>query len=233
MINRTTKPKFARPTRKLLTLLLIVFAASFTQSEARGLGESAADKTVTDLEIEGTNINKLLAKIAYKYHVAMSLEVATNEDLLNSKSLTVKLKKGTLADVLDDIVKQKPSYIWEADESTIKVFPKSDYRDPLLQTLLEVRIAHIVIRKSIAKLNFSEALTRSPELKNLLASYNVRPLNEAFSAYDIQPLGGDFSLDLENMSVRSILDKVIQTSKTKYWFIKRDEEDKAFFLINF
>ena len=48
----------------------------------------------------------------------------------------------------------------------------------MLQTLLEVRIAHFVIRKSIAKLNFREALTRSPELKNLLASYNVRPLNE-------------------------------------------------------
>lgn len=218
---------------RLITLLIILFTASSTVlSNTRGSGK-AADIAVMDLHIEGTNINKLLAKIAYKYNVPMSLEVATNEDLLNSKSLTVKLKKGTLADVLDDIVKQKPSYIWEADESTIKVFPKSDYRDPLLQTLLEVRIAHIVIRKSIAKLNFREALTRSPELKNLLASYNVRPLNEAFSAYDIQPLGGDFSLDLENMSVRSILDSVIQTSKTKYWFIKRDEEDKAFFLINF
>lgn len=134
---------------------------------------------------------------------------------------------------MDDIVRQKPSYMWEANERTIKVFPKSDYRDPLLQTLLETKIAHFVVRKSTPRLNFRETLTRSPELKNLLASYNVRPLNEGFSHFDFESFGGDFSLDLENISVRSILDSVIQTSSTKYWFIKRDEENKEFFLINF
>ena len=78
-----------------------------------------------------------------------------------------------------------------------------------------------------------EALTCSPELNNLLASYAVRPLNDGFSHFDFESFGGDFSLDLENMSVRSILDSVIQTSKTKYWFIKRYREDRQFFLINF
>lgn len=219
---------------RLITLLIIVFAAgSFAQSEARGFGKSVADIAVTDLRIEGTNINKLLAKIAYKYDVPISLEVATDEDLLQSKSLTLQLKKGTLADVFDDIVKQKPSYRWEANARTIKVFPKSDYRDPLLQTLLEIRIAHVSVRKSTVKLNFREALTHSPELKILLGSYGVRPLNEGFSPPDFETFGGDFSLDLENMSVRSILDSIIQTTRTKYWFIKRDEESKEFFLINF
>ena len=218
----------------LITLLIMVFAVgSFAQSEARGLGRNAADVAVMDLRIEDTNINKLLAKIAYKYNVPISLEVATNEDLLKRKTLTVQLKKGTLADVLDDIVKQKPSYTWEASDRTVKVFPKSDYRDPLLQTLLEIRIARVIVRKSTVKLNFRETLTHSPELRILLGSYGVRPLNEGFSSPDFQPFGGDFSLDLENMSVRSILDSVIETSKTKYWFIKRDEESKEFFLINF
>lgn len=219
---------------KLITLLIIVFVAgSYARSEAHGLRKSAADIAVTDLRIEGANINKLLAKIAYMYDVPISLEVATDEDLLKSKSLRVQLKKGTLADVFDDIVKQKPSYRWEAGERTIKVFPKSDSRDPLLQTLLEIKIAHVIVRKSTAKLNFREALTRSPELKILLGSYGVRPLNEGFSSSDFETFGGDFSLELENMSVRSILDSIIQTTRTKYWFIKRDEESKEFFLINF
>jgi hypothetical protein len=197
------------------------------------LRKSDADKAVTDLRIEGTNINKLLAKIAYQYDVPISLEIATNEDLLTSKSLIVQLKKGTLADVFNDIVKQKPSYSWEASDRTVRVFPKSDYRDPLLQTLLEIKIAHVVVRKSTVKLNFREALTHNADLKILLESYGVRPLNEGFSPPDFETFGGDFSLDLENMSVRSILDSIIQTTKTKYWFIKRDEESKKFFLINF
>jgi hypothetical protein len=219
---------------RLTTLLIILIAASsFAHSQTRDLAKSVADISVTDLRIEDKNINQLLANIAYKYDVPISLEIATNEDLLNGKNPKVQLKKGTLADVLDDIVKQKPSYTWEANEGTIKVFPKDDYRDPLLQTLLEVRIAHFVIQKSTVRLSFRQALTGSPELKNLLANYGVRPLNEAFHGLDTQPFGGDFSLDFENMSVRSILDRLIQTSKTKYWFIKRDEEDKKFFLINF
>lgn len=79
------------------------------------------------------------------------------------------------------------------------------------------------------KLSIRQALTRSPELKYLLESYGARPLNEGFTHSDYQTFGGDFSLELENMSVRSILDSVIQASKTKYWFIKRDEEDREFF----
>ena len=215
----------------LITIVLV--ASSFAHSEPRSMGKSAADVAVTDLQIEGQTINQLLASLAYKCNVPISLEVATNEDLINSHRLTVQRKKGTLADVLDDIVKQKPTYVWEATKDTIKVFPKSDYRDPLLQTLLEVRISRVVVGKSTVKLNFREALTRSPELKNLLTSYNVRPLNEGFSSLDFETFGGDFSLDLENASVRTILDSVIQISRTKYWFIKRDEENKALFLINF
>ena len=217
----------------LSTVLLIVFAAnSFAQSQTR-LEPVATSITVTDLQIEDININKLLAQIAYKFNVPISLEIATNEDLLNGKRLAVRMKKGTLADVLDDIVRQKPSYLWEANDSTIKVFPKSDYRDPLLQTLLEIKIARFVVRKSTVKLSFRQGLTQSPELKHLLESYSARPLIEGFTYSDYEAFGGDFSLDLENRSVRSILDSVIQASKTKYWFIKRDEENKEFFLINF
>lgn len=215
------------------TVLTIIFTANaLAQSETR-LESGARSIAVTDLELEGQNINKLLAKIAYKYDVPISLEVATNEDLLKSKSLTVRVKSGTLADVLDDIVRQRPSYTWGAHANTITVFPRSDYRDPLLQTLLEIKIAHFVVNRSTVRLNFRQALTRSPELRDLLGSYRVRPLNEGFDHFDYEPFGGDFSLDVENMSVRSILDSVIQASRTKYWFIKRDEENKEFFLINF
>lgn len=122
---------------RLVTLLIIVFAlGSVAQSEARGLAKSAADLAVTDLRIEGTNINKLLAKITYKYDVPISLEVATDEDLLKGASLTVQLKKGMLADVFDAIVKQKPSYRRENSHRTIRVYPKSDYRGFLIADIV-------------------------------------------------------------------------------------------------
>ena len=148
-----------------LTLFIIVCAASaLAQSASRSAETRPANVPVTDLQIEGKNINKLLAKIAYKYDVPISLEVAADEDLLKGKSLIVQLKKGTLADVLDDIIRQKPSYLWEANEGAIKVFPKSDYRDPLLQTLLDIKIAHFVVRKSTARLNLERPSLTAPNL---------------------------------------------------------------------
>lgn len=179
---------------KISMLVLVAFASSsLAQSDPRTLGKDASAVTVSDLRIEERNINHVLAKIAYTYNVPISLEMATNEDLLKGKNLSVQLKKGTLADVLDGVIRQKPSYIWEASEGGIRVFPKTEFRDPLLQTLLETKISHFAVSKSIAKLNFREALTRRPELAYLLASYGVRPSNEAFHRLDIQPFGGDFS----------------------------------------
>jgi len=185
---------------------------------------------VTDLRVEARNIHLLLAKIAYQYNVPISLEVATDEDLLDGKHLNLNVNNGTLAEVLDSIVKEKPSYAWDVSEGTIKVFPKREFRDPLLQTLLEVTISHFVVPGRTAKFTFRQVLTNRTELKNLLASYGVRPSNEAAHSSDVQSLGADFSLDLENASVRSILDHVIKNSQTKYWVISRSDNS---LIINF
>ena len=93
---------------KINMLILVAFASvSLAQSDTRTLIKDASAVTVTNLNIEERNINHLLAKIAYTYNVPMSLEVARNEDLLNGKSLKVQLKKGTLADVLDNVIRQR------------------------------------------------------------------------------------------------------------------------------
>lgn len=215
----------------LSILLLVIFTTtSFAQSATASWQANTADLVVADLQIEARNIHLLLSKIARQYSVPISLEVAADDDLLNSNHLYVEVKKGKLADVLDNIVKQKPTYIWEVSDGTIRVFPKGEFRDPLLQTLLETKISYFVIPKATAKFTFRRALSEHAELKNLLVSYGVRPSNEAFSRYDVEPFGRDFSLDLKNSTVRSILDFVIKNSQTRYWFIRRSEDS---LVINF
>jgi hypothetical protein len=145
----------------------------------------------------------------------------------------VQVTKGKIADVLDSIVKQNPAYTWQASETSIRVFPRSEFRDPLLLTLLELRISRFVLPKRSAKLTFRQTLSGKPELKSLLADYAVSSSIEVFSPHDIAPFGNDFSLDVENATVRSILDKVITDSPTKYWFINRDGENRQYLVINF
>jgi hypothetical protein len=214
-------------------LVLVLISSSSGQSKGHAFDRNVADLSVTNLHIRAENINKLLAHIAYKYGVPISLETAVDENLLKSKDLTVQLRNGRLADVLNLVVKEKPSYVWEATRGIVRVFPKEEFRDPFLETLLAARISQFTVGKATAKLNFREALTRRSELKELLGSYGVRTSNEASHRRDIEPFGGDFSLNLENVSVRSILDKVIKDSRTKYWFIYRDGEHREYLIINF
>lgn len=202
-------------------LFIVSTATSFAQTGAPGSGAEKCNLPVKDLQIEARNINLLLSKLAYQYSVPISLEVAIDDDLVNSKILKINVKKGTLADVLDSIVLQNPSYGWELSGSTIKVLPKQDFRDPLLQTFLETKISHFVIPRRTARLTFKQALTNRSELKELLASNGVRLSSDVFSSYEIESIGPDFSLDLENIPVREILDYVIKNSQTKYWFVRR------------
>lgn len=217
-----------------VSILFAIFViSSFGQSEAQSLPNKEINIPVRELNIEAQNMHLMLSKIAYLYSVPISFEVATDDELSKSKDLKVQIKRGTLANVLDSIVTQKPSYIWEVSEHTIRVFPKSQFRDPLLPVLLDLRISHLVTTKPIIKFSFRQQLTQQPEIKNLLESYGVSPSVEAFSGYDFRPFGRDFSLDLENASVRSILDYVIKNSETKYWFINRYGEKREYLLINF
>lgn len=225
--------------RNILVILILATSIpnlatnAFAQSEVVKQHKNAADIVVTDLRLEAKNINQALAEVAYKYNVPISLEAATDEDFLKSRQVTVQVTSGKIADVLDSIVKQKPAYTWEVSETSIRVFPRSDFRDPLLQTLLELRIGRFVLPKRSAKLTFRQTLSGRPELKTLLASYNVSSSIEAFSPYDIAPFADDFSLDVENATVRSILDSIITNSPIKYWFISRNGEKRQYLVINF
>lgn len=219
--------------RVSLLLAMILGSSSLYQSEAQNLPNDEINVPVRDLNIEAQNIHLLLSKIAYLYSVPISLEVASDDELLKSKHLKVQIKTGTLANVLDTIVRQKPSYIWEVSEHTIRVFPKSQFRDSMLPVVLDLRISHLVAAKPVIKFTFRQQLTQQPELKNLLESYGVTASLEAFSGYDFRPFGRDFSFDFENVSVRTILNSVIRNSETKYWVINRFGENREYLLINF
>jgi hypothetical protein len=216
-----------------MLVILILAINMFSQSESGQPHSNAADVVVTDLRLEGKTINQALAEVAYKYGVPISLEAATNEDFLKSRRVTIQVTSGKIADVLDSIVEQKPAYTWEVSKTSIRVFPKGEFRDPLLQTLLELRIGRFVLPKRTAKLTFRQTLSGKPELKSLLSSYGVRSSIEAFSPYDISPFGDDFSMDVENATVRSILDSIIKDSPIKYWFINRNGENRQYLVINF
>ena len=202
-------------------LIIVVNAGTFAQSMIHSPKQEQITLPVKDLQIEARNIHLMLSKLAYQFNVPISLEVAFDDDLLNSKHLKVNVKKGTLADVLDSIVTQQPSYIWKSSESTIRVFPKDEFRDPFLHSLLETNITRFVIPLKTVRMTFKQKLTGQPELKDLLASNGVSLSTDGILNSEIRSFGPDFTLDLQNVPVHEILDYVINNTQTRYWLIRR------------
>jgi RHS repeat-associated protein len=66
----------------------------------------------------------------------------------------------------------------------------------------------------------------------LLARENVHPENQSFMSRDLDLLGTNFSLEVSNVSVTEVLNRVIRDSQTNYWVVVRQGERKEYFVLN-
>jgi hypothetical protein len=195
--------------------------------------QNQTDIVVTDLQAGAENLHLMLATIAYKYKVPISLEVATDDNLSAGIPIIVHMKSGTLANVLDLIIEQRPSYTWQLSDNVISVFPKREARDAVLESVLDTRIERFSIPKATSQITFRESLNKLPELKRFFADNGIVASNEIFSSYDVKSLGSSFSMNVTELPIRSILNHVIRDSDRKYWFINRYGANRQYLLINF
>jgi hypothetical protein len=223
--------KFSAWVSITLVTLLVVNNYIF-KNNAVGRDESLADLPVANLYIQETNIHLVLSKIASKYKVPIGLEVSPEDDLLKDSTITIQMGNGTLKDILNEVVNQKPFYTWEAKDGVINVFPKDGNRDPLLQAILETKLERFSIKEGTSRIKFRESVIKSSELQNILEANGVTSENEIFSTRDMTALGRGFSLDVSNTTVRLILNRVIKESETKYWIINRYGVNKQYLLLN-
>jgi hypothetical protein len=194
---------------------------------------SLAATPLGTLRIEESNVGLVLAQIAKTYKVPIGLEVAYDDDLLKDSRIAIHLNPGNLGDALNAVVAEKPAYKWKIEEGVINLFPKEENRDVLLSTLLDTQLLTFSSRKGLSRLDLREQLTGAPEIRNLLDAYGVVADNGAISMYEVYPLGRNYSLNGANLTVRSVLNRVIRDSETKFWFINRYGDNKEYLIINF
>ncbi len=223
--------RLTRLTILVVTILTVHQICLSKISVATGT-QNLADLRVENVSVKRSNVLLALADIAANYNVPIGLEVSSDDDLLKERNIIVRMKKGTLKQVLDSVVGQNPLYTWDIVDDVINVFPKSD-REPFLKALLETRIESLRIAERMDRFTFRESLTKTPEVRGTLTAFGIQSNNEIFSSSDIRPLGRGFSLDASNMTVKSILNRVIRDSETKFWIVNRDGEQKQYLLLNF
>jgi hypothetical protein len=187
---------------------------------------------IDNLRLEAQNIHLVLSQLSEKTSIPIGLEVSLKDDLSVRKQFQIQIDHGTLVDVLEAIVKQDPVYTWTIREGVVNILPQECCRDPFLQELLSVGLEKFSIKRGLGKLGFRLKLSADPAVKTLLDRYRVVEDNQSFMSRDLTPLGRNYELEVRDVSVVELLNRVVRESQTKYWIMQRYGEHRQFFVVN-
>jgi hypothetical protein len=190
------------------------------------------DHSIDNLNLKASNIHLILSRLSAAAKIPVGLEVSPNDDLLIDRDIKVQIQKGTFRTALDSIVKQNPLYTWKIQNGVVNVLPTDKNRDDLIRAVLETKLERFAIQRGMSRFALRQTVTAMSEVKSVLAKENVHPENQSFMSRDFDPLGRNFSLELSNVSVIELLNRVIRDSQTNYWVVVRQGERKEYFVLN-
>lgn len=215
--------------------LAVVFANAHTLA-ANSLGQNTDDNLlhfpIRNLQVQGKNIHSILSAIADQSDIPIGLELSLADDLFISRSITIDIKDGTLKDLLNSIVNQYPIYAWEIRDNVVNVFPREAHRDLVIKQILDTNLEKVSISKETRRFNFRETLCKNEAVMKILNVNNITPANESFTSRDFGTLGRNFSLSASNVSVLTVLNRVIRETQTKYWIIMRAGDRRQYLVLN-
>jgi len=212
------------PITALLAVLFSTncFGLTQVQTQARDKRDLATMQ-LEKVQIETQSIGSFFSELALSYEIPIGLEIASEGDKLNSYG--IDFKKGTLSELLSQFVTRHRQYAWEIRDGVVNVFPKAPYRDALFHDLLETRIGRFTVKENTGCWALAESLVTTPEMKKILESHGTSYRMPHFSGFYIPQAGRHFTLDLSNVTVKSILNRVIEASPTaRFWVIARNDD---------
>ena len=171
--------------------------------------------------LEKESIAQLFTSLSFAYNIPVGLEIARGGD--TGSFYRIDFKKGTLSELLNQIVSKNEEYLWEINDGVVHVFPKDDYRDPIVRQLLETKIRRFHIPEKTTTVTFGEDLLSTPELDRIIKLYGMTYDTGYLGGFYIQQLGQRYSFHASNMQLRAILDKVVKESPVaRSWIISND-----------
>jgi hypothetical protein len=191
--------------------------------------ENLAGRQLENVQIEEQGIEALFTDLSLSYDIPIGLEIVSNDN--EFATYTLDLKKGTLTDLLTQFAKQHNEYTWEIKDGVVNVFPKYNYRNSVLDELLRVQISKFSVKENSSCWALVESLTNTVEVRNVLKTYGMTRSGLNFSGAYFPQVGRHFKLDVSDMTLKTILNKVIKESPVaKIWLIKKYSVDGTFMI---
>jgi len=203
---------------KLLVSSLIVLS-SLTIASAQQRIDGAQNLRVVSY---GGDLQNFLAQLPGFYDVTIGLEVEPSQP---RSHVSFEVLDATFDDVMNAIVKAKPTYGWRKTGNIIEVYP-SGGTHPLLD--LTVSSFHV---KDVVAIEALNQLLGLNEVQGAMTANQLQP-QAAISNPPMNP-GSRFTIDLEGAKVRDILGRIAAESGIKFWSFQRTGPKLKTFSITF
>jgi len=182
------------------------------------------DKPI-DLRLHKATLMLVINMLSLEKNIPIGVEFSANEK--SEPKLDIDVKKAPLVEVLNLIVQQEPTYVWELRDGVINFTPVQD-RDPFFEKLLNTQVSSFVSPKDNDKFVIRDALLNLPEINELIRSNGLEvetlgyPHKRSISA-------NDANLSDKCTNFRSLLNKIIRESGHNTWILKwGDKKQKTF-----
>lgn len=205
-------------------------------TSSNGTEQDLANMLINNVRIEAQSVEQLFSTLSLSYDIPIGLEIGANDNELNE--YRIDFKKGTVSDLLTRIVNRlnssKDEYTWEIRNGVVYVLPSASHRDAFLRELLAAKVDVFSVMENTNCWALVESLVSLPEIRKILDAHGVTYRGRGFTGVYLPQLGKKFTLKASNISVESILNKIITESPTaKFWITKRNRDDQQTFFISF
>lgn len=179
-------------------------------------------KFLENVQIEGQGLRQLLSELSLSYDIPIGALIPEKDDA-DLAFHRLDFKRGTLKELLTKLVGEHDQYLWEIKDGVVNVFPKGGCCDAMFGELLKTRIRSFSVEKKTSCGVVTRSLASTPEIKQFLEAKNISYLEQGVNGFYIPHVGDNFRLDVTNMTLRAILNKLIKESPlAKFWIVVGD-----------
>ena len=206
-----------------LTVILLVFSSIFLWSCSASQPPKYApngplNQKVSNYEESGHDLEATVNEVREKFRVPVGMDL---EALSDRRPIAVNVPRGNVADVLNAIMAQQHGFKWAEVNGVVNIGPQHN-----ANSILELRIAHFRINQARYD-QIHDAIVSLPEVKTWLEDNHLTVDGSTVVIGGVSP-GQPFkplvSLDLQETTLREILNRIIKCPGYDEWTISRGED---------
>jgi hypothetical protein len=219
--------QYANRPALILALSSVFLSSCNTSPGPKYLPDGPLNQKVSNYEESGHDLEATVNEVREKFRVPVGMDLEASSD---RRPVSINVPRGNVADVLNAIVAQQHGFKWAEVNGVVNIGPQHN-----ANSILELRIAHFRINQASYD-QVDDAIVSLPEVKTWLEGNHLTVDGSRVVIGGVgpgQPFKPLVSLDLQGITLREILNRIIKCPGYDEWTISRGEDGggKQFIII--